>query len=412
MVKIKVLLVAPLTMEALFDAKYLAIIEQGEMHILEKMDQLKTELDVTHALISELIAEIEQENVLQKQIDQVLTISDAIRTNSSKDRHYFLALINTIREEINNLLTDATLDEEKAIAYQLQQRIRNDEFDETNDLGFLSLSKIFAEPAIHAGGWVSSTIRSFMPKILLQAVDETLHKYIPSTYDGESMDLLTALTTARLKALNATLQTRHENRDRLVNALADNNLVIKPLILAATQTRLEQMLTTNQTVYQVITDYRTFGIQVLNHQAMLQAAKGLDKEIDAFLFAHDGFIVWLSLVLSKKISSLFKTDASAKVEEIRVMKNTLHTMKISYETRLDSDKAEIIANPNIAPAIKKAFIAKLSPKLGEIAPDSEPKALKPANMVTTFNLIHTMFNHLSPVESSIDIKTRVTMAAS
>ena len=211
MVKINVLLVAPLTMEALFDAKYLAIIEQGEMHILEKMDQLKTELDVTHALISELIAEIEQENVLQKQIDQVLTISDAIRTNSSKDRHYFLALINTIREEINNLLTDATLDEEKAIAYQLQQRIRNDEFDETNDLGFLSLSKIFAEPAIHAGGWVSSTIRSFMPKILLQAVDETLHKYIPSTYDGESMDLLTALTTARLKALNATLQTRHEN---------------------------------------------------------------------------------------------------------------------------------------------------------------------------------------------------------
>ena len=397
----------PLTIEAHFNAAYLAIIESPEPSLLDKIELIKTALDQTHLNLTALIIKKTKDRALQTQlshVDAVLTAIDANEKNTP-NKLYALDLINSIRGSVDTLIEQATEKKEKELAARLREQI--EQFEQQIEDPELVRTVIdgveFAASSILS--IPKSYFRHYVPGFVQNIVHSQIKKRTPAlfdTLDSQCKETLKALAQSRHASLSGhvneagTLTTKGKitlSDDSIVRSIArvaSGNTALIPLISASPINQLEQLLIKNRDVHRVMMEYAELSTQMMNNQAQLLEANKLDINVNAFLLEHDGFLVTLSLFLSK-ICSLFKTDTAKKVEGVRTVKTDLKALKLEYQAALEQGKAEILANNNTSPVISAAFIAKLT-----VSPDPAPEAIQPNNIITQFDLIQTMFNGLAP----------------
>ena len=370
-------------------AQCVEIIEQQGLTLNAKMDAVKNILSRVGSGLSELLIEKTNESAIQAQIDGVLTLLLSIQTNAGKMSA--LDLIQSNKAYVDDLIAHASAQERKEWEELMEQ---------------LSTPPTLLQKATDASqnvmSWMTAPIAAAYRTFAPTSVKKMVEDFLPSTVDSESKVRLKALAEARLPKLHKALEASQEKKELIVSQIVNENLSVKQAILDAATTKLEEILTTNCSVLEVITQYHALSTTILHNQNKLREAHILDENINKFIEDNGGFFVELSLFISK-ICSLFKTDIASKIEKIRTIKSALKNLKDAYEQAVDADMNAITNYPNHSNLIKNAVVAKLIPvRVEETQLERPPNGRKP---IITFDSVQTLFNRfITPeIEQNIEI---------
>lgn len=193
------------------------------------------------------------------------------------------------------------------------------------------------------------------------------------TFEEDTKIRLRSLAENRIRELSRML-----SQERIALNLAKEALsqslpdLARPALDTATTDILRSEIRLCNTIQSTLETFVAFNTRIRADQQQLSQIKGLKRDVDLFIGAHDGFLVKLSLFLSKFISIL-KSDTASKIEQMKAMKSQLSQLEQAYDESIRSITRRIREHQN-TPANFNAAVLDTIPTRINIP---EPRAVTP-----------------------------------
>jgi hypothetical protein len=156
------------------------------------------------------------------------------------------------------------------------------------------------------------------------------------TFEADTKTKLSRLSEHHIAQLS-TMRRRKTVELNLAKVALSDNLpdLASPELDTATPDILAREIRLCTTIQETLQTFLTLNTRITADQQQLSQIKGLKRDVDLFIRAHDGFLVKLSLFLSKFISIL-KSDTASKIEQMKAMKSELSGLEQAYDTSIRS----------------------------------------------------------------------------
>lgn len=280
-----------------------------------KLDKLISTATETVANVNDLIIKRQDKVTSKESIKELNAFLEAIEKNNSQTvgRLYFMDFIKQ-HEKAFNLMMD-TLGEE-----QKEQFLKDMEPLEKPSISATAKSNV-----LNVMSWVSSPLTFLTRKAVPQAVQETMNAFLPSTSDSHCKNQLKQLAQIAQKAMQERKVLISADISALEDKLAGGNEALKTLIHSSDSAFLQEILTENRVVLDIMENYRT----------LLEPIKTLDTKIKRFIEINDHWYLKVADFFSRLGSWFSNESLSDKLAKAADFKTELEQMKVDYEKTLE-----------------------------------------------------------------------------
>ncbi|KTD26106.1 purine NTPase, putative [Legionella lansingensis] len=186
---------------------------------------------------------------------------------------------------------------------------------------------------------------------------------------------------------------------------AEDDKKLQDSLANATIDDLEKTQKANEVMKDVLQEYQQLLKEAEEHKELLLQAKSHEAALDKVIEWHDDWFVKLSNWLADNISSWFKTDTAATIDEAHETKKELQSKKEEYERTFEEKVSKV--RQEVLPKITGAEES-LHEKIPSLPADGDHpplgqdalEKLKDKTAIEAFRHVKTMFSETKPKESA------------
>lgn len=246
---------------------------------------------------------------------------------------------------------------------------------------------------------LSTPFTMIFRRVAPKALKETISKYTPTTFRQECQIKLGELIDAGINALTRELAQIETEQLSALDPLSDSEEARKKLnrlLNDSSPETLSLIQTQVSATRTLLDDYQAIQQKVCAQQNMISMIQAFDQQAQTFIARHDGFLVRLSNFFAK-LFSFFKSDTARKVDQIKLMKEEVSSIKQAYETEICANLKSIQDHPNTPQNIKAHLIEPLAQK-NNLAPEPVNAQMN-VNKALFFNQITESRQQIKPPEA-------------
>jgi hypothetical protein len=359
-------------LQAYYDAQCLTFFSNGEANLEEKLDHLISFLAQVRNDLSLLTQEKSASLALQAQLTDAQWVRLSVEANGKKSQQlYFLDLVQSIKN-FSRFFEKLNFTQQDDLATRIQQLTQPSVGRRMKD----------------AVQWVTSWL--VLPFALIGRNLE-LPALGPDTLDSESKRRLQEIAQERIHTLSQLIREQAGNFTLRITPLASIDCPrLKQHLRTSTEANLRATQARINLLHELFVGIKTQCISIKANQAKLQALEQINPELQAFIEKNNGFLVKLSLLLSK-ICSIFKSKTAKNVEEFRRVQRDFAQLKTDCSQTIQEQQSLIYNNQHLAPSLKDTFMLALAPPT-EVKPKSFPQKIDAANLRSQVLHVKTLFN--------------------